>query len=96
MGRTKRLPPQGDVPFSIAAKPDRSLSLLGTYVMFTRSMRHDGKVIARKGDLGIVVRDVKGRCKQDQVAVRIHGDERDYRAVPRKTVKFPGPPKAPK
>lgn len=83
MGRRKRLP---DLPFSVAAVPDRSLSLVGAYITFRKRFTVGEVAIARKGSGGIIVRDSKGICKQSQIPIKIHGDPEVYRAVPRRLI----------
>lgn len=86
MGKRKRLQTQPDIPFSVASVPDRSLSLVGAYVVFRKKYAFRDDVFARKGDMGIIVRDPDGKCKPGQIPVKIKGDPKPYYAVPRRLI----------
>lgn len=66
----------------MASKPDRSLALLGAYVKFKKSYYINGNRIAKKWQVGIIVRDVRGRCTKGQVAVSLPGEGKIYHPVP--------------
>lgn len=73
------------------AVPDRSQALIGTYAPFLRVYRVDGKIVALRGQSGLIVRDTMGRCKPGECAV-ITGQSKalgyDYVVVPLKRLKL--------
>lgn len=88
MGRRKRLTESGQrPPLSVAARPDRSLALLGAYVRFKKGFSLNGNKIASRGQVGIVVRDTRGVCTKGQVAVSLPGAGKLYHPVPPKCLK---------
>ena len=69
------------MPLTLAVRPDRKLAVLGSYVTFKKRFSRGHKMIARKGSMGIIVKDEKGICGPTQAAVRVVGYAK-YFAVP--------------
>lgn len=67
-------------PIAVSVTPDRSLQLLGAYVRTKKPIRRPSGL--PKGTVGVVVRDVDGKCKSGQVAVRVPGLMSKYVCLP--------------
>jgi hypothetical protein len=79
------------IPLAIASVPDRRLGLLGGYVRFLQAHFENKEKLAARGEIGIIVSDAKGICKEGRIAVRVHRHSRkdaDYLAVPIKILQF--------